>query len=377
MRLILVSRDRPSAQPHVPGYQLRGTGHSVLEQEAEGSGSGQQGEGSGISRTPEGTPAVLTGLGVILALAKACNEPPGVSMPPDAMWGLGSRGQLRGCPEFPGEEDGTSTENSRSHRPCRLREKLETCVSRADAYWQVPGCGSKWHAGTEVSGLKQGGERTVRMLWLLATPKGMLEPAHCGGLGPGEVAGGPGWSELQIEKPLWPGVETDTPSGVAPPLDLSLDECAERAVHTPHLPAHHTPLHMAAAQCGKLQTYGKADTLVPGHSSLRALGGFHGLPWEQHFQRHMSPKSPRTTGLHFWTVSLHWPTHGYHEGPCIPVMVLDLGPHPGALLASPVPPRLEAPTLFAGMSSLSALPPVLQLHRAGREPECFPPGDSG
>ncbi|KAK2494302.1 hypothetical protein MC885_019797 [Smutsia gigantea] len=122
--------------------------------------------------------------------------------------GLGGRGQVRGSPGFREEEDSGSPENSRSHRPCTLRERLEAWVSRADSHRQVRGCGSKWDGGTEVSGLKQGVESTVMMPWLLAKAKERPEPAHCIGLGPGEAAGGPGWSELLIEKSLRAGLKT-------------------------------------------------------------------------------------------------------------------------------------------------------------------------
>lgn len=105
---------------------------------------------------------MLAGLGMALAVAKAYREPPGVSMPPDAMGRAGGKGQVQGSPGLPEEEAGGSPENSRSHRLCKLREKPEAYVSGADAHWQVRGCGSRWDTGTKVSGLKQGDEGSVR-----------------------------------------------------------------------------------------------------------------------------------------------------------------------------------------------------------------------
>lgn len=80
----------------------------MLKREAKGSGSGQRGKGGGLSRIPEGAPTVLAGLGMALAVAKAYREPPGVSMPPDAMEGARGRGQVQDSPGLPEEEAGGS-----------------------------------------------------------------------------------------------------------------------------------------------------------------------------------------------------------------------------------------------------------------------------
>lgn len=78
------------------------------------------------------------------------------------------------------------------------------------------------------------------------------------------------------------------------------------------------------------------------------------------------------------------PTRGYHQGPCIPALVVDLGSHPDALLAPPLPAPAGGPGPVCRQvlpqcpaSSPPRTPSLLRLLRACRKADRFPPGAYG